>query len=401
MQLSVIIVSYNVKYYLEQCLHSVLAGCKNLEAEIIVVDNASKDKSIEYLQPKFSQVIFIHNENNAGFAKANNKVLNSAKGSYILYLNPDTIVCESTIESCIYYLNEHAEAGAVGVKMIDGSGNFLPESKRAFPSVMASFFKLSGMATLLPRSAIFNKYALGNLNENKIHKADVLAGAFLLSRKDILISLNGFDEDFFMYGEDIDLSYRIIKSGYKNYYLGNNMIVHFKGESAKFNKNHVKNFYDAMKIFVNKHHKTYSSALLNLSITTGAFISSSAKKTKQFFLLFNKEKINKHVILIGDEKAIASAAAILQAKNYAFKTLTLEDEKELTGELLNVKTKLKKLQPEKCNLVFCLDKLTYSACIQFMQNNKNRFVYYWHYKGSESIVSGSKTVSVNQIYIAV
>ncbi len=258
--------------------YAVLAACTNIEAEIIVIDNTSSDNSIDYLQPKFPQVNFINNEINEGFAKANNKALSAAKGKYILYLNPDTILSEDVISNCISFLDEHNEAGAAGVKMVDGNGSFLPESKRAFPSVITSFFKLSGMAILFKKSSVFNKYALGNLDENNIHEADVLSGAFFLSRKEILLKLNGFDEDFFMYGEDIDLSYRIIKTGYKNYYLGNNIIVHFKGESTKNDKTYLKNFYGAMKIFVDKHYKNASSLLLlKAAITASAFISSASK----------------------------------------------------------------------------------------------------------------------------
>jgi N-acetylglucosaminyl-diphospho-decaprenol L-rhamnosyltransferase len=387
MQLSIIIVSYNVKYYLEQCLHSVLVACKNIEAEIIVVDNNSDDETAEYIQAKFPAIIFIQNKKNIGFAKANNAGLHIAKGEFILYLNPDTIVAENTIANCISFLNEHKEAGAIGAKMIDGNGNFLPESKRAFPSVAASFFKLSGLANLFPHSSIFNKYALGNLNEDKVQDVDVLSGAFFFSKKEILLSLNGFDEDFFMYGEDIDLSYRIKKIGYKNYYLGNNVIVHFKGESTKKNKTYINNFYGAMKIFVRKHHVS-SSFFLKPAITTAAFFSSASKKLKRVFSSTKQKKSEQQFMLVGNTKATQSAAAILSANNYTYEIFKPDD--------INILNKI-----STNNLVFCIDELSYSTCMQFMQTNKNKFVYYWHYKNSGSVVSGSNVSAIAQIYITI
>jgi N-acetylglucosaminyl-diphospho-decaprenol L-rhamnosyltransferase len=385
MQLSIIIVSYNVKYFLEQCLHSIVAACKNIEAEIIIVDNNSDDKTAEYIRPKFPTVTFIQNEKNIGFAKANNIGLSIAKGEFILYLNPDTILSDDAIANCISFLNEHKQAGAVGVKMVDGNGAFLAESKRAFPSVTASFWKLNGMANLFSRSAIFNKYALGNLNENEVHEVDVLSGAFFLSRKEILLSINGFDENFFMYGEDIDLSYRIQKKGFKNYYLGNNAIVHFKGESTQQTKSaYTKNFYGAMEIFVTKHHQKSSSFLLKNSIKMASMLSAAKRTLSNIFS--NKKTIaHKNFILAGDEAAIKSAAKILAADNLLYK--------ELFNGLANIQDDV------KTNLVFCIDELPYKDCIEFMQRNKDCYIYYWHYKNSYSIISSGNTAAISQIYI--
>ncbi|MBV9962072.1 MAG: glycosyltransferase family 2 protein [Parafilimonas sp.] len=391
MQLSIIIVSYNVRYYLEQCLHSVLVACKNIEAEIIVVDNNSEDKTAEYIQLKFPAIIFIGQLNNSGFAKANNIGLNIAKGEFILYLNPDTIVSENVLANGISFLNEHKQAGAVGVNMIDGNGNFLPESKRAFPSAAASFWKLTGIAKLFPHSSIFNKYALGNLNESKVHEVDVLSGAFFLSRKEILKKLNGFDKDFFMYGEDIDLSYRIQKAGYKNYYLGNNLIIHFKGESTKKDKVFVKNFYGAMKIFVDKHYKKFSALFLKIAISGGAFVSEVRNKSKQSS---NPTKKNERTsfVLCGDEDAIKSAAAILLANNHSYNSVVINNS-SINPELINLSS--------ASNIVFCLYHLTYSNCIQFVQNNKNKFACYWHFKDSGSIISASNSSAIPQIHFSI
>jgi GT2 family glycosyltransferase len=389
MRLSVIIVSYNVKYYLEQCLYAVVAACKNIQSEIIVVDNASRDNVINYLQLKFSTVIFVKNEMNEGFAKANNKGLNIAKGEYILYLNPDTLISENVINTAIDFLAHNNTVGAVGVQMTDGNGNFLPESKRSFPSVMTSFFKLSGMAALFPRSGLFNKYALGNLDENNMYEANVLSGAFFLSRKKILDDLSGFDEDFFMFGEDIDLSYRITQQGYKNYYLGNNIIIHFKGESTKNDKTYVNNFYNAMKIFISKHYSSGSSVLLKPAITAAQIISSSTKKISRLFPVHKPSHANTCFRLVGDTDSTNSAATILLANNYSFQTLIIKDD-EIAG--------IDNVIPASTNLVFCLGELTYAGAIQFVHRNKQKFTYYWHYKKSGSIICGSNMSTISQIY---
>jgi GT2 family glycosyltransferase len=384
MQLSVIIVSYNVKYFLEQCLFSVEAACKNIDAEILVVDNASTDNSIEYLQPKFPSVRFIKNDLNEGFAKANNKALQLVTGKYVLYLNPDTIIAEDSFVNTVSFLNEHNEAGAVGVKLVDGGGNFLPESKRSFPSVIASFFKMSGLASLFPRSQIFNRYALGNLDENKIHEVNVLPGAFLMVRKNILLQLNGYDENIFMYGEDIDLSYRIQQAGYKNYYLGNNAIIHFKGESAQINRTvYVRNFYDAMKIFVHKHYKKSSAFFLNTTI----IFSRSIALVKHNFSSSIKEKKDITFLLVGDDESTTSAEKIISAYNFNIKKID-------SLEQLNTATSNK----IKTAIVFCMHNFSYAETISFIQKNKNKFTCFWHHPKSQSIVGSSSSKTAGEIY---
>src|SRR5215813_5994571 len=205
MDLSIIIVNYNVKYFLEQCLCSLQQAVKNMYTEVFVIDNGSTDGSVNYLQQQFPFVKFIVNDRNEGFAKANNIALKQCVGDYILFLNPDTIIAENILQDCIDFYNAHSDAGAIGVRMIDGSGSFLPESKRSFPSPIVSFHKLTGLSSLFPQSKLFNRYALGYLSEKEIHKVDVLCGAFLMAKTELLLQLNGFDESFFMYGEDIDL----------------------------------------------------------------------------------------------------------------------------------------------------------------------------------------------------
>jgi GT2 family glycosyltransferase len=257
MELSVVIVNYNVKYFLEQCLCSVnkAIAVSKISIEVIVIDNNSEDNSLSYLMPAFPCVKFIINTENLGFAKACNQGYKLSSGKYVLFLNPDTIIPEDCFLKCISFFEAHADAGAVGVRMLDGQGNFLKESKRAFPAPATSLFKLFGFARLFPTSKTFSKYHLGYLNENKNHEVDVLAGAFIMVRRDVLDKLHGFDETFFMYGEDVDLSFRIQKLGYKNYYFAETSIIHFKGESTKKGSlNYVRMFYSAMSVFVRKHY---------------------------------------------------------------------------------------------------------------------------------------------------
>ena len=266
LELSVIIVNYNVKYFLEQCLCSVQKACRNIEAEVFVVDNASTDGSRAYLEKKFSSVQFCWEQKNLGFGKANNKVLQNAKGDHVLFLNPDTIVPEDCFESCLHFFKTNNACGALGVRMLDGAGFFLKESKRSFPSPLTSFFKMTGFAALFPRSALFARYYAGHLPEHKINEVDVLAGAFMMVRAEALELVKGFDEDFFMYGEDIDLSYRIQQSGYKNYYYPKTCIIHFKGESTQKNSpDYTNRFYDAMLLFVKKHYRQKKALFLTMS----------------------------------------------------------------------------------------------------------------------------------------
>ena len=254
MDLSVIIVNYNVKHFLEQCLTSVFRSLKGLKGEVIVVDNNSADGSNSMIIEKFSNVKLIKNSYNAGFSVANNQGIKIARGKYILLLNPDTIVSEETFSKCYEFMESNPDAGAAGVKMIDGKGKFLPESKRGLPTPITAFYRLSGLSSLFPQSKHFNRYYLGHLSSEKIHKIEVLTGAFMFIRREVFESIGHLDESFFMYGEDIDFSYRIIESGFNIYYLPRPTIIHFKGESTRKSEiNYVINFYRSMITFVKKH----------------------------------------------------------------------------------------------------------------------------------------------------
>ena len=260
-RISIIIVSYNVKYFLEQCLCSVMKGIdessttgSQWEVEVFVIDNNSADGSIEYLENRFPSVHFIANKENAGFAKANNQALKVAKGEYILFLNPDTILPEDFLLRCIQFMEANPDVGATGVRMIDGSGKFLRESKRGFPTSWASFCKLFGLTSMFPKSKVFSQYYLGHIDENTNHEVEALSGACMLVRREAIEKTGGFDERFFMYAEDIDLSYQISQLGYKNFYLADLTIIHFKGESTRKDSQYVRLFYSAMTRFVDKHY---------------------------------------------------------------------------------------------------------------------------------------------------
>jgi len=270
-----------------------------MQAEILVVDNNSTDHSLEYLSPRFPDVRFLSNKENLGFAKACNQGLKEAKGNYILFLNPDTIVPEDCFEKCIAFFSAQPDAGALGIRMLDGSGKFLKESKRAFPSPMTSLYKLFGLAKLFPNSKIFSKYHLGNLDEKENNEVDVLAGAFMMIRKDVLEKVGSFDETFFMYGEDVDLSYRIQKAGFKNYYFAGSSIIHFKGESTrKGSMNYVRMFYNAMSIFVRKHYGGGRASVFNILIHLAIWFKAGLTAVSNFIRRIGLPVIDAGVIFL-------------------------------------------------------------------------------------------------------
>lgn len=283
MKLSVVIVNYNVEYFLEQCLNSVYAALKGIEGEVFVVDNNSIDASCAMVKKRFPQTILIENKYNAGFSKANNQAIHLAKGEYVLLLNPDTVVEEDTFRKVIGFMDHHPEAGGLGVKMIDGKGNFLPESKRGLPTPKVAFYKIFGISALFPRSHKFGKYHLSYLDKEKIHEVEILSGAFMLMRKKALDKTGLLDEDFFMYGEDIDLSYRIILAGYKNYYYPETRIIHYKGESTKKSSvNYVFVFYNAMIIFARKHFSEKNARTFSFLIHLAIYLRAGLAIINRF-----------------------------------------------------------------------------------------------------------------------
>ncbi len=397
MQLSVIIVNYNVKYFLEHCLLSVIKACKEIDAEIFVVDNNSNDGSEEYLAPKFPSVKFYWNKTNLGFGRANNSVLKDAKGDYILFLNPDTIVPEDCFTKCISFFQSHSDCGAIGVRMIDGSGTFLKESKRCLPTPLAGLFKMIGLTSIFPESSFFAKYYAGHLPEHENNKVEVLAGAFMMLHKNAVEITAGFDEAFFMYGEDIDLSYRITQAGFYNYYLGETTIIHFKGESTqKKNSAYTKHFYGAMKLFLEKHYsnKTILKACMNCLITCATFFAKiknarSAKDKKAT----PQQPLN--ILFHGSEQQLEKINSLIKSNDFYITQKIIFD--EASGvEKLNMRP-----FPEAVinAQIFCEGILSNTFIIkQLTLLPKNHLVLFYE-DGAESII-GSSNKNERGIFIA-
>lgn len=272
LKLSIVIVNYNVKHFLEQCLKSVYQAIQNIEAEVFVVDNNSIDGSQDMVRSSFPDVKLIANSKNTGFSTANNQAIKESKGEYVLLLNPDTVVPENCFQALLEFADETPDLGGCGIPMYDGQGNYLPESKRGLPTPEVAFYKMIGLNKLFPKSKKFGKYHLGYLAPDQNHEVEILAGAFMLIRKKVLDKIGLLDETFFMYGEDIDLSYRITKAGWKNYYFAGSRIIHYKGESTKkLSTNYVKVFYKAMVIFAEKHYAGSNQKLFKLFINMAIY----------------------------------------------------------------------------------------------------------------------------------
>ena len=313
MKLSVIIVNYKVKHYLEQCLRSVAEASRGIAVEVIVVDNASGDGSVEYLRERFPDVTIIASEENLGFARANNLAIRNSRGQYVLLLNPDTIVAEETFRDFITFMDSTPDAGGCGAYMLHTDGSFAPESRRGLPTPFVAFCKMSGLASLFPKSRTFGRYYMRYLNENEVNRIEIMSGAFMFLRRDALDKAGLLDEDFFMYGEDIDLSYRILKAGYNNYFLPSR-ILHYKGESTvKSSYRYVHTFYRAMELFFNKHYAHYSILLslpIKLAIWGRAMLAYAGNQFK------HRNELTQHLhpincLVIGNSEATEQVRTIL------------------------------------------------------------------------------------------
>lgn len=282
MRLSVVIVNYNVKYFLRQCLTSVYTSLRQLkdgselDLDVWVVDNDSVDGSVEMVRQDFTSVHVIANHENVGFARANNQALARCTGQCLLLLNPDTVVEKDTFVRCVDFMTEHPDCGGLCVKMIDGKGNYLKESKRGFPTPEASFYKIIGLTSLFPHSRRFAAYYMGHLSEDEVNEIEIMPGAFLMFRREVYEKTGGLDESYFMYGEDIDFSWRIRLAGWKNYYLPTTHIIHYKGESTKKGSmNYVYTFYNAMSIFVEKYFTGSGARLFTLLLHTAIWLRAA------------------------------------------------------------------------------------------------------------------------------
>ncbi len=320
MKLSVVIVNYNVKYYLSQCLESLKRALRDVEAEVIVVDNHSRDGSISLVKALFPEVIFIESNHNLGFARANNVAIRQSKGDFVLLLNPDTIVGEHTIKRVLEWMDGHPEAGATGVKMLKSDGSKAMESRRGLPTPMTAFYKMTGLCSRFPNHRKMGHYYMSYLPWDQPARIEVVSGAFCMLRKEALVKVGLLDEDFFMYGEDIDLSYRLIKGGYQNWYLPET-ILHYKGESTqKSSFRYVHVFYEAMLIFFRKH---YGGASLWLTLpikaaiylkATLALIQMQTQKARKALGFFSPRRREPEYVFYGTQKTIGQCRGLARKK---------------------------------------------------------------------------------------
>lgn len=307
MILSVIIVSYNVKHYLTQCLKSIFASdIPKEEYEVLVIDNASSDGTPQYIQQQFPKAEFPNlkftaGERNVGFGKANNVCVKHSHGKYILFLNPDTVVGKTTLRESIEFAENHPDMGGHGVMMLKDNGDFALESRRGLPTPWVSFCKMSGLQKLFPKSKMFGRYYMNYLDRNQSSPIDIISGAYFFTTRAALDKVGLFDENFFMYGEDIDLSYRMLLAGYQNYYLPT-PILHYKGESThKSTFRYVHVFYGAMLTFFKKHFRTYwlgVSLPVKFAILVKALLAltmGQMKKLKEFLLPIKKYKHHRFI----------------------------------------------------------------------------------------------------------
>jgi len=312
MQLSVIILNYNVRYFLELCLLSVQSALQNIDSEIIVVDNNSSDESCEMIKSRFPNVRLIQNNQNLGFPKGNNIGVAQAKGKYICVLNPDTVVAEDTFEKVLAFAQNKNDLGIIGVKLIDGTGNFLPESKRGIPTPWVAFTKIMGLYKLFPKSTFFNKYYAQHISDNQTGEVEILVGAFMFLEKELYNSSGGFDEDCFMYSDDIDLSYMILQKGKSNYYFHETTVIHYKGESTNKDIVYMKRFQEAMEFFYKKHFQVsfLFSAFMKIGIVFFSVIKRIQGRPKAKIIPDN------YLLVSGSETLVKIIAAVVQKKVY-------------------------------------------------------------------------------------
>jgi GT2 family glycosyltransferase len=301
MQLSVIILNYNVRYFLEQCVLSVQQALKGIDGEVIVVDNNSYDDSCAMMKTRFPEVQLIENKVNAGFPKGNNIGVAAAKGKYICILNPDTVVAGDTFKKVLAFAERQTGLGAIGARLVDGTGAFLPESKRGVPTPWVAVAKIAGLYKFFPRQAAFNKYYAQHLNDNETGEIEILTGAFMVMERSLYLEAGGFDEGCFMYSDDIDLSYTLLQKGRKNYYFHETTVIHYKGESTVKDDTYMRRFREAMQFFYKKHFR--SSPVFDLFMRAGALFFALAKKNskapvykpERYVLISENEQLKKRL----------------------------------------------------------------------------------------------------------
>ena len=332
---------------------SVQDAIQNLDAEIIVVDNNSTDDSCDRVKRRFPNVILIENKENSGFPKGNNIGVAKAKGEYLCILNPDTVVAEDTFTKVLAFAEKQSNLGIIGCKLIDGTGNFLPESKRGIPTPFVAFTKVTGLYKL---SRSFNKYYAAHLTENQTGKVEILVGAFMVMKKETYLEVGGFDENCFMYSDDIDLSYMVLKTGKANYYFHETSVIHYKGESTIRDGLYMKRFREAMDFFYKKHFRV--SKGFDLFMKIGAFFFSIIKKRQA---VVSKINPSRYIVVSNDEKLALSVEKLLGKK-----VKRISETSKNTINSLSVATK------ENVEIIFDHHAFAFSDIIAAMENNKNQ-----------------------------
>ncbi|MGH2666866.1 glycosyltransferase family 2 protein [Flavobacterium sp.] len=355
MQLSVIILNYNVRYFLEQCVLSVQKALENIDGEIIVIDNFSADESCDMMKQRFPNVKLIENKANLGFPKGNNIGVAEAKGEYICILNPDTVVAEDTFEKVLAFAKSKQDLGIVGCKLIDGTGNFLPECKRGVPTPWVAFTKIFGLYKIFPKSKLFNKYYAQHLSENQTGEVDILVGAFMIMKRDLYLEVGGFDEKCFMYSDDIDLSYMVLKTGKSNYYFHETSVIHYKGESTVRDGTYMKRFREAMQFFYKKHFG--GSVIFDIFMKLGAFFFALLKKNQGKQIILN---IAQYFLVSSDENLKIKLEKQLQ-KNLSLVT-------DINENALFSQSNSKEAPIE---IVLDNNRFSFREIIGFLERNKN------------------------------
>ena len=356
MQLSVIILNYNVRFFLEQCVASVQEALTNIDSEIIVVDNNSSDDSCKMIKMRFPNVKLIVNNSNIGFSKGNNIGVAAANGDYICILNPDTVVASDTFEKILAFAEKQENLGIVGCKLIDGSGNFLPESKRGIPTPFVALTKIFGLYKLFPNWRLFNRYYAQHLSENETGKVAILVGAFMIMKRDLYNEIGGFDENCFMYSDDIDLSYMALKSGKLNYYFHETSVIHYKGESTIKDGLYMKRFREAMQFFYNKHYK--SSAIFNFFMKIGAL----------FFALVKKKQGNVKPIKVDDYILISEDENLYNKLDNQLNKKLFWETKLDSNALFSHRNNCK----NQTEILIDNNSFSFKSIISFLETNKNQ-----------------------------
>jgi GT2 family glycosyltransferase len=359
MQLSVIILNYNVRYFLEQCVLSVKSALESIEGEIIVIDNNSSDDSCEIMKQRFPNVKLIRNNENVGFPKGNNIGVAQAKGEYICILNPDTVVAEDTFVKVVAFAQKQSDLGILGCKLIDGAGNFLPESKRGVPTPFVAFTKIMGLYKLFPKSRTFGKYYAQHLNENQTGKVDILVGAFMFMKRNLYQELAGFDEDCFMYSDDIDLSYRVLKEGKSNYYFHDTSVIHYKGESTIKDGIYMKRFQEAMQFFYKKHFNPDGLVFFSLFMKAGIVFFSFVKMFQGRPKIRSKSK---SFVLYSSNRQLADKLALILQKKVAFH--------DLKTEKMVISSSIK--SEAGTEIILDNEFISFKETICFMESSKNK-----------------------------